>query len=238
MPPLLKVNNISKSYGALTVSDHVSFDVGSQEILGVVGPNGAGKTTLFGLISGDIAAYSGTIELEGSRIDHLGSARRTHSGLARTFQIPKPFTHMKVIDNLRVAATFGAKTPRSEVAALVAQTLEATHLTSVADLLAGALPLLARRRLELARALASRPKVLLVDEVAGGLTDPEVDEFIHLIKTIRESGVSIIWIEHVMRAMTAATDRLIALDQGRVIAEGEPAEVFEHEEVRRVYTGT
>ena len=235
--PILTVQALSKSFGALTVADEVSFDVSPHEILGIIGPNGAGKTTLFGLIAGDIEADSGQVTLDGLRIDHHGPAHRAHRGLARTFQIPKPFTHMTVIDNLRVAAIFAAKLSSAEADVAVESVLEQTNLTNVANKLAGSLPLLSRRRLELARALAGRPRVLLVDEVAGGLTDPEVDEFIDLVTEIRDSGVAIVWIEHVIRAMTSATDRLIALDQGRVIVEGSPEMVFQHPEVRRVYTG-
>ena len=238
MESLLEVRSLSKSFGALKVADQVDLNVYPGEVVGVIGPNGAGKTSLFSLIAGDLHADSGTISLDGERVERLRADNRAHRGIARTYQIPKPFTHMKVVDNLRVAAIFGARLKPTDAEDHVGAILEETNLTPVAGALAGTLPLLSRKRLELARALATKPRLLLVDEIAGGLTDPEVDEFVYLISQVRERSVAIVWIEHIIRAMTGATDRLVALHQGAVLAEGDPAAVFEHPEVRLVYTGT
>ena len=157
--------------------------------------------------------------------------------MSRTYQVPKPFSHMSVFDNLKVAALFGGGLEEVETEGWIGQVMDLTGMTAARNILAGRLPLLLRKRHELARALATRPSILLVDEVAAGLTDLEVDEFINLIKEIQLSGITVIWIEHVMKTMLTATDRLMALAGGRVIAMGKPQEVITADEVRRVYLG-
>lgn len=235
--PLLRVQGLSKSFGALCVADNISFDINVGEIVGIIGPNGAGKTTLFGLLAGSIPMDAGTIHYQGRDITDMPSYERARIGLARTYQIPRPFSHMTVADNLRVAALFGGGLEEVECDDWIAQIVALTGLADVRHMLAGRLPLLSRKRHELARSLATRPGLVLVDEVAAGLTDAEVDEFISLIHIIRDSGITVVWIEHVMKTMLSATNRLMALAGGKIIASGIPADVVKTKEVRRVYLG-
>ena len=234
---ILNVQGLNKAFGALRVAENVSFSVDEGEILGIIGPNGAGKTTLFGLLAGNLRVDDGEVTFMGQDITYSPAHERARLGLARTYQIPKPFGHMTVFDNLKVASMFGGGLEEVECEGWIGQVLDMTGLQSNRNTLAGRLPLLQRKRHELARALSTRPAVLLVDEVAAGLTDLEVDEFIGLIREIRLSGITVIWIEHVMKTMLTATDRLMALAGGRVIALGVPDEVIASEEVRRVYLG-
>jgi len=219
------------------VADRVTFSIDEGEIVGIIGPNGAGKTSLFGLISGNLKPDSGHLEFNGADITRTAPQQRARAGIARTYQIPKPFTHMTVADNLKVAAIFGGGMAEDEAHDWIDKVLSETSLLPAKNMLAGKLPLLMRKRHELARALAMRPKLLLVDEVAAGLTDQEVNEFIDMVAAIRQSGVTVMWIEHVMKTMLTATDRLIALDAGRLIAQGKPDDVINSPEVRRVYLG-
>ena len=237
MTEILVVSELCKSFGALRVADRISFVVRQGEILGVIGPNGAGKTTLFGLLAGNISADSGNIEFNGADVTRSPAHDRARGGLARTYQIPRPFTHMTVFDNLLVAARFGGNMDEAEAATWVERVIAALGLRAERNTLAGRLPLLMRKRHELARALAMRPKLILVDEVAAGLTDAEVEQFITLIRGIRDSGITVVWIEHVMKTMLTATDRLIVLDAGRLLVSGPPQEVINTSEVRRVYLG-
>ncbi len=237
MPVALAVRNLSKSFGALAVTDNVSFAVNEGEILGVIGPNGAGKTTLFGLLAGNIVPSAGAIEFLGEDVTALPPHERARRGIARTYQVPRPFGHMTVYENLMVAARFGGRLDLDDAGPWVDRVLAMTGMQREAATLAGRLPLLMRKRHELARALAMRPRLLLVDEVAAGLTDEEVNQFIALIQAIRKTGVTVVWIEHVMKTMLTATDRLIALHSGRLLASGAPRDVFASPEVRRVYLG-
>ncbi len=237
MTEILVVSELCKSFGALRVADRISFVVRQGEILGIIGPNGAGKTTLFGLLAGNISADSGNIEFDGADVTRSPAHDRARGGLARTYQIPRPFTHMTVFDNLLVAARFGGNMDEAEAATWVERVIAALGLRAERNTLAGRLPLLMRKRHELARALAMRPKLILVDEVAAGLTDAEVVQFITLIRGIRNSGITVVWIEHVMKTMLTATDRLIVLDAGRLLVSGPPQEVINTSEVRRVYLG-
>ncbi len=234
---LLTVDGLCKSFGALRVADRISFAVDQGEILGIIGPNGAGKTTLFGLLAGNLPADAGTIYFAGNDITSAPAHERGKTGLARTYQVPRPFTHMTVFENLKVAATFGGGMEPTDADDWVDRVLAATGMRSERNTLAGRLPLIMRKRHELARALAMRPKLLLIDEVAAGLTEAEVSEFIRLVNSIRDSGITVVWIEHVMKTMLTATDRLLALNEGRVLASGKPQEVINAPEVRRVYLG-
>ncbi len=234
---ILTVQGLSKAFGALRVAENVSFEVEEGEILGIIGPNGAGKTTIFAMLAGNLPMDDGQIMLHGQDISSTPAHERSRLGLARTYQVPKPFTHMTVFENLKVAALFGGGLEEVECEGWISQVLDLTGMASARDTLAGRLPLLLRKRHELARALATRPSILLVDEVAAGLTDLEVDEFIALIQEIQLSGITVIWIEHVMKTMLTATDRLMALAGGRLIASGAPQDVIASEEVRRVYLG-
>ena len=234
---LLTVDGLCKSFGALRVADRISFAVEEGEILGIIGPNGAGKTTLFGLLAGNLPVDDGTIRFAGADITAQPAHERGRRGLARTYQVPRPFTHMTVFENLKVAATFGGGMEPSDADDRVDRVLAATGMRSERNTLAGRLPLIMRKRHELARALAMRPKLLLIDEVAAGLTDAEVAEFIRLVRSIRDSGITVVWIEHVMKTMLTATDRLLAFDEGRLLASGRPQDVINAPEVRRVYLG-
>ncbi|MEQ8498084.1 MAG: ATP-binding cassette domain-containing protein, partial [Sneathiellaceae bacterium] len=200
-------------------------------------PNGAGKTTLFTLLAGNVPASAGRIEFRGQDITALPPEARARAGLARTYQVPRPFTHMTVFENLKVAAQFGGGMSDEDAAQWSEQVMVTTGLAREGNSLAGRLPLLLRKRHELARALAMKPKLLLIDEVAAGLTDQEVNEFIALVQGIRKSGITIVWIEHVMKTMLTATDRLLALHSGRVLAVGTADQVINLPEVRRVYLG-
>ena len=237
MRTTLAVRGLAKSFGALKVTDDVSFDVHENEILGIIGPNGAGKTTLFSLLAGNVPPSAGRIEFRGQDITALPAEARARAGLARTYQVPRPFTHMTVFENLKVAAEFGGGMADEAAAQWSEQVMVLTGLSREAGTLAGRLPLLLCKRHELARALAMKPKLLLIDEVAAGLTDQEVNEFIALVLSIRKTGVTIVWIEHVMKTMLTATDRLLALHSGRVLAVGKAADVINLPEVRRVYLG-
>lgn len=237
MSPILSVQGLSKSFGAIHVANDVSFTVTEGEILGVIGPNGAGKTTLFGMLSGHVAPSAGRILFRDRDITELPSQDRARLGIARTYQVPRPFGQMTVFDNLRVAAIFAGGMKQAEAVDWVERTLGITGLARFADVQAGRLPLLVRKRHELARALAMKPRLLLIDEVAAGLTEHELNDFIDLIRRIRDMGITIIWIEHVMKTMLTATDRLLVLAGGKALALGIPAEVIKLPEVKRVYFG-
>ena len=216
--PLLDVRGVSKSYG-VPVIDDLSLAVGEGDAVGIVGPNGAGKTTLLALIAGDEHPDTGTILFDGVDVTRQRADRRCRAGLARTSQVPRPFEGLTVFENVLVAAVFGSGPPVREKEAVPAAVaaLERTHM--------------------LARALATQPRVLLLDEIAGGLTDGEVLELIDDVKAIRTEGTTIVWIEHVVHALLAVVDRMVAMSFGRTIAEGEPDEVMGSPEVQEVYMG-
>ena len=235
--PLLSARGLSKSFGALKVVQDVSFDLAQGEVLGVLGPNGAGKTTLFNLISGDIAHDAGSIQLAGSSLGREPSFKRAMRGIGRTYQIPRPYAKMTTFENLLVASRFAANRSEQEAAATCAELLEDCGIASKANLPAGGLTLLDRKRLELARALAGEPKLLLLDEIAGGLTEVEAEQLVKLIRQVRDRGITIIWIEHVLHAVLAVAERLMVLSFGEKIAEGKPDDVINNADVRRVYMG-
>jgi branched-chain amino acid transport system ATP-binding protein len=237
MSALLAVRDLSKAFGAVQVARAIAFDVAKGEILGVIGPNGAGKTTLFGMLSGHVAPSAGRLVFDGVDITYMPPHERARAGIARTYQIPRPFGHMTVVDNLRVAAHFAGGSRGAQAAAWIEEALALTELKAYAGTLAGRLPLLVRKRHELARALAMRPKLLLIDEVAAGLTEEEVGQFIDIVRRIRAMGAAVVWIEHVIRTMVTATDRLMVLAGGEVLALGDPQRVMEKPEVKRVYLG-
>lgn len=233
---LLSLERLCKNYGALTVTDDISLEVSEGEILGILGPNGAGKTTLFNLIAGTVQPNSGRIVYGGQDISGLGVAERCRLGISRSFQIPHPFGGMTVFENVLVGATFGRKAA-SGPEARVADVLELTGLRAKANVLAGSLTLLERKRLELARALATDPKLLLLDEIAGGLTDRECQSLLSAVRDVHGSGVTIVWIEHVVHALMSVAQRLVVVNFGRKIAEGDPAQVLASREVQSVYLG-
>jgi branched-chain amino acid transport system ATP-binding protein len=235
--PLLQLQGLSKRYGSLVVTDALTLAVRRGEALGIIGPNGAGKTTLMNLIAGDVAADAGCIVFDGRDVGALPPAARCRAGIARTYQIPHPFGGLTVFENVLVGACFGAELDEARARPRAADVLARTGLGSKADRLAGSLPLLDRKRLELARALATAPTLLLLDEIAGGLTEHEVHELVDTVRSIRDQGVTIVWIEHIVHALLAVVERLVALDFGRVIAEGEPKAVMDDATVREIYMG-
>lgn len=234
---LLALKNVSKSYGALKVTDDVSLSVTEGEVLGILGPNGAGKTTLFNLISGDVKVDAGEVEFHGQCINALLPFERCHIGIGRSYQVPQPFGHMSVFENLVTAACFGAQVPEKEAWEIAWDVLQKTDLTRFANHPAAGLTLLNRKRLELARALATRPRLLLLDEIAGGLTEHEAQELVEELKRIKQTGVTMVWIEHVVHALLSIADRLHVINFGKTLCSGEPQVVMQDPEVRRVYMG-
>lgn len=234
---ILSLRNVSKSFGALVVTDDASFDVSQGEALGIIGPNGAGKSTLFNLITGNLRADQGTITFEGRDVTRVSAMERCLTGIGRSFQIPQPFEKLTVYENLLVAATHGRNLSEAAVLADCADVLERTELIRRANTPAGQLSLLERKRLELARAMATQPKLLLLDEIAGGLTEGECQALIGTIRDIHARGVTIIWIEHVLHALTSVVERLLVLDFGRVIGLGDPEEIMASKEVQEIYLG-
>jgi len=237
MPAILAFEKISKRFGAVVVANGIDVALGEGEALGIIGPNGAGKTTLFGIASGAIRPDAGRVIFAGSDITALAPERRCRMGIGRSFQIPQPFSGMSVFENLVVAAAFGGGKREKDVYGGCVELLERCALAGKANKLAGSLTLLDRKRLELARALATQPRVLLLDEVAGGLTEHECAALVTLIGDIRRTGVSIIWIEHVVHALLAVVDRLVVLHGGAFIGEGDPKTVVQSPAVRDIYMG-
>lgn len=235
---ILALKGISKRFGEVIVADDLDLIVEAGEAVGIVGPNGAGKSTLFAMIAGELRPDSGSITLAGQDLGAVPAQERTRLGIGRTFQIPRPFQHMTVFENLLVFTTSGAGLHGTAARARALETAERTGLGELLNTRAGALGLLARKRLELARGLASDPNVILLDEVAGGLTEPEVEELVELIREMRGDGLAVVWIEHVVHALTATVTRLACLSGGKMIADGDPFEVLEHPQVREVYLGT
>jgi branched-chain amino acid transport system ATP-binding protein len=234
---ILDLSNVSKSFGALKVTDAVSFSVPRGQALGIIGPNGAGKSTLFNLITGNIAPDTGRITFLGQDVTHRPAMDRVRMGVGRSFQIPQPFEGLTVYENLAVAASFGQGKAEAAVTEDCIRILHDTELMRLANTPAGALSLLDRKRLELARAMATGPELLLLDEIAGGLTEGECKALIATIKGLHAQGMTIIWIEHVLHALTAVVERLLVLDFGRVIGIGEPEAIMASKEVREIYLG-
>jgi branched-chain amino acid transport system ATP-binding protein len=234
---LLALHDVSKSYGALKVTDGISLAVAEGETLGILGPNGAGKTTLFNLVSGDVRVDAGRVEYAGRDVTALPPHQRCRAGIGRSYQVPQPFGAMTVFENLVTAACFGGRQPEREAWRTAHEVLQETGLAAHANKPAGGLTLLNRKRLELARALATRPKLLLLDEIAGGLTEHEAAELVAELRRIKARGITMVWIEHVVHALLSIADRLFVIDFGRKLAEGAPQAVMQDEAVRRVYMG-
>ena len=237
MPAILAMHDVCKRFGALVVTDHLSFELHQGEALGIIGPNGAGKSTAFNLIAGGVRADSGRITFAGRDITALPPHSRCRAGIGRSYQIPHPFGGMTVFENLLVAASFGDGGGEREVDDRCIGVLRRTGLLRKANALAGSLTLLERKRLEMARALATNPKVLLLDEIAGGLTEHECHELVDCIGEVHATGVSILWIEHVLHALKALVSRLIVINFGRKIEDGVPAVVMASPTVREIYMG-
>ena len=234
---LLVLHAVSKSYGALKVTDNISLSVAQGETLGILGPNGAGKTTLFNLISGDTKVDAGRVVFKGDDMTAVPPHLRCRSGIGRSYQVPQPFSNMSVFENLVTAACFGGGETETQAWETAFEVLQQTGLIAFANQAAGSLTLLNRKRLELARALATRPELLLLDEIAGGLTEHEAQELVEELKRIKSTGVTMIWIEHVVHALLSVADRLFVVNFGQELAQGLPHEVMNDSEVKRVYMG-
>jgi branched-chain amino acid transport system ATP-binding protein len=234
---ILKLENLSKSFDSITAIDAVDLEVMQGEALGIIGPNGAGKTTLFNLITGLLKPNTGTVWFDGRDITRAPPRARCIAGIGRSFQIPHPFESLTVFENLLVAAIHGRRQREPQVVDACGEILARTGLIAFANHRAGTLNLLGRKRLELARALASGPRLLLLDEIAGGLSEAECAELVRLVEDIKKSGVTIVWIEHIVHALVAVVSRLVVLNFGRKIVEGEPRSVMASEDVREIYMG-
>ena len=237
MSTLLSIQGLQKSFGAVVVADATSFEISEGEAVGILGPNGAGKTSLFNLITGTLNADSGQIGFAGADITKHSAAARCKAGIARSFQIPQPFGGMTVFENALVGATQGAGLSGHEAEKHALSVLEDTGLLAKANARAGTLTLLERKRLELTRALSAKPKLLLLDEIAGGLTEAECQSLIATIQNIHARGTTIVWIEHVIHALLAVVERIIVIDFGKKIAEGDPKTIMESPEVKEIYLG-
>lgn len=238
MTALLQLESVSKRFGQVLVADSLSFEVADGATLGIVGPNGAGKTSLFGMIAGDLPVDSGDIKFDGRSVIGLNASARCRLGIARTFQVPHPFAGMTVFENVLVAAHQGAGLRRAAASNLAIEVIGETGLARHANTPAGRLGLLSRKRLEVARALATNPRLLMLDEVAGGLTDPEVAELVAIVRAVNARGIAVVWIEHVVRALLSTVDRLVCLAIGQLIADGEPHEVLGQQRVKELFLGT
>jgi branched-chain amino acid transport system ATP-binding protein len=234
---LLELQGVSKSFGSVVAADNVELSVTAGEALGIVGPNGAGKTTLFNLIAGGVSPDAGTIRLDGKDVTRTRPHQRCIAGIGRSYQIPQPFENLTVFENLLVGAVYGRGQRERDVTAACGDILDRTHLLQRANVPAGSLTLLERKRLEMARALATGPRLLLLDEIAGGLTEGECLELVGTIQSIHAGGTTIVWIEHVVHALLAVVGRLVVLNFGRKIAEGHPRTVMNSPEVRQIYMG-
>jgi branched-chain amino acid transport system permease protein len=236
--PLLAVRGVRKSFRGVRALDGIDLDIREGEIVGMLGPNGSGKSTLINVVSGHYAADTGSIRFDGRELCGLGAHRIARSGLSRTYQIPRPFAHLDVLDNVALAAMFGGTVlDRHTARGQALRWLEFTGLRERAYVYPGDLNLHQTKFLELARALASRPRLVLLDEVLSGLTPTEIEEAVALIRRIRDHGTTIVLVEHVMRVVTALSDRVVVLDQGRVLADGNAAEVMQRREVITAYLG-
>jgi branched-chain amino acid transport system ATP-binding protein len=234
---ILSLEKVSKSFGAVVIAEKMDLTLSEGEALGMLGPNGAGKTTLFGIITGTLAPDAGRVVFDGRDITRLSAAQRCRLGIARSFQVPQPFGGMTVFENLVVAGAFAKGRREGEIYQRAAEILEECELADKANVKADTLTLLDRKRLELARALATGPRLLLLDEVAGGLSEIECESLIALIQRIRATGVSIIWIEHIVHALVAAVDRVVVLAGGIFIADGKPREAIRNPKVTEIYMG-
>lgn len=241
MDAILEVRGLTKRFHGLVAIDNLTFMLERNNILGVIGPNGAGKTTLVSLVSGTLEPTNGSILFEGAPVHQLPAYKRGLLGIARTFQVMRPFPDLTVVDNVAVGALFGAANGSRKVSAAQKEAhrwLTFVGLDHRAAQRAEALGGPDRKRLELAKALAMRPKLLLLDEVMAGLNHVEIEEVISIIKKVRDHGISIIVIEHVMKAIQSLSDRLLVLHHGEKIAEGEPKDVLSNDQVITAYLGT
>jgi branched-chain amino acid transport system ATP-binding protein len=235
--PILSIAGVHKHFGGVVAVKDLSFDVGAGEVIGVMGPNGAGKTTLLNVIAGEYKPDSGTVTFKGHDITGYPPHKLCHRGIVRTYQIPQPFGKLTVLQNIAVAALFGRGLGKSAAEHEAADHLSFVGLAEKKDMLAGDLEEISLKRLELARVLATNPTLLMIDELAAGLTDTEIPQVLDLLQAINKKGITIILIEHVMKVMTKAVDRIIVMEEGAKIAEGKPAAIMKNEKVIKAYLG-
>ena len=235
--PILVAAGLHKRFGALVVLDGVDLAIAPGEAIGIVGPNGAGKTTLLSVLSGAQQPNAGNISFKGGDVTALSAPVRCRLGLVRTHQNPRPFSGMTVFENVYVAASQGGGFSRDESYRRVTDSLSLCGMLDIANRPAEALGLLDRKRLELARALATGPSLLLLDEIGGGLTDAEASELVDTIRELRRRGIGIVWIEHIVHVLLQVAERLICMNAGKIIADGEPASVMANREVVEAYLG-
>ncbi len=236
---LLEVENVSKAFGGVLAINRVSFHLDEGEVLGPIGPNGAGKSTVFNVISGIFKPRAGTVRFNNQNITGMAPYRICENGIARTFQLVKPFSRLTSLENVMVGRTYGSRPTRDTKEARIEseQILDLSGLANKKDRIAGTLGLVDRKRLEIARALATKPKLLLLDEMMAGLNPAELDDAIALVKVIRDSGISLIVVEHVMKVIMGISDRIIVLKAGEKIADGIPQEIVSNREVVKAYLG-
>ena len=237
MSALLTVKDLRISFGSNEVLKSITFDLNADEALGVIGPNGAGKTVLLNILTGILSPGSGTITFEGNDITKMNVNQRCEIGLGRTFQVPRPYEKMTVLENIMVAGVYGDKLNEKKAKARAKEIAEDIGLSDKLGWFGGKLGLLDRKRLEIGRALATNPRILLLDEVGGGLTESEVESIIALVKKIKANGIAIIWIEHIIKTMLEGTDRVLLLAGGVDVICGKPLEVMNSKEVSEVYMG-
>lgn len=233
---LLEVRELSKSFGAITVADSIDLAIDIGECVGVIGPNGAGKSSLFGLISGSLRPDRGSVRFDGRDVTGLPAHKRVHLGIGRAFQIPQPFAHLTVFENVLAAANFGAQLSGREARNRAREVVATVGLAELADRPAGSLTLLNRKRLELAKALAVNARLLMLDEIGAGLTEREVDRLVETVANLK-SGHAIIWIEHIAHALKSVADRIAVLHFGRKLLDGAPEEVMSSATVKEIYMG-
>jgi branched-chain amino acid transport system ATP-binding protein len=235
---ILAARDVRKQFGALLVLDGVALEVSAGDALGIVGPNGAGKTTLLDVLAGAQRPNGGSVAFQGEDVTRLGAAARCTLGIGRTHQVPRPFIDMTAFENVLVGATTGGGLSGAEAQERALEALSAAGLLQLANRRAATLALLDRKRLELARALATNPVVLLLDEIAGGLTEQETHELVDSIQELRRGGIAVVWIEHVVHALVRVADRLVCMAAGKVIAEGTPDAVMSDPAVIEAYLGS
>lgn len=233
----MKVEDICISFGNNHVLKSLTFDVEKGEVLGVIGPNGAGKTVMLNVLTGILRPTKGQIFFQGENITHLAITERCRKGFGRTFQVPRPFEKMTVLENIMVGSVYGDQKNEKESKLRALEILEVIGLSEKKKWFAGKLGLLDRKRLEIGRAMAINPKVLLLDEVAGGLTESEVSDILGIVRLVKEQGISVVWIEHVLKTMREGTDRVLCIAEGRNVACGIPETVMKSKQVREVYLG-